>query len=427
MRPAATRIRRSLGWRLISAGLLAMCAALAIVQPHVCPGQEPLPSGPKQWLPAPYSFLRADAAATPPARQMPAETVAYSYQPLSPAAPYPIKAIDQTEHYCPVGWSAARTMVWQPYAQGEYTGHERLRHVPEYRLRVDDVLELVFRVTRNQTSRPYLLNVGDEVKIESSADTTLDRTLVVQPDGSITLRLLGQVKATRHTVPQLRDDIEELYKKYYPNPAITVTPIKVNTKLEDLRATVDRRFGLGGQSRQARVTPEGSIALPAVGSVPAQGLTLGELKRELDERFATKVEGLEVTPILLSRAPRFIYVLGEVGRPGRVSLEGPTTAMQAISLAGGWNVGGNMRQVIVFRRGDDWRLMATKLDIRGPLYAKTPTPADEIWLNDSDVVVVPKAPIKVWNDYVSLGATQGIYKVIPFQQFVTFNMLSTIP
>jgi polysaccharide export outer membrane protein len=348
-------------------------------------------------------------------------------QALSPAAPYPVQGIDQAEHYYPVPWSAKRPMDWQPFAQGEYVGHDRLQHVPEYRLRVDDVLELVFRVTRNQTLRPYTLNVGDEVKVESGADPTLDRSLLVQPDGTITLRLIGQVKATRHTVPQLCDELEQSYKKYYHTPAITVTPIKVNTRLEDLRATVDNRFGAGGQSREARVTPEGSIALPAIGSVPAQGLTLGELKRELDERFSQKVDGLEVTPVLLSRAPRYFYVLGEVAHPGRFSLDGPTTTMQGISLAGGWNVGGNLRQVVIFRRGDDWRLMATMLDIRGALYGKVPTPSDEVWLNDSDVIVVPKSPIRVFDDYVSLAFTQGLYAILPFHQSVGLNMYSYLP
>ena len=203
-------------------------------------------------------------------------------QATSPAAPYPIRGIDAYEAFYPVPWSAAQPMDWQPFAQGEYAGHGHIPHVPSYRLRVDDVLELVFRMTRNQTTRPYMLNVGDEIRLESSADPTLDRTLLVQPDGNVTLRLLGQVKATRHTVPQLRDEIEVAYRRFYPLPAITITPMRVNTKLEDLRATVDSRFGFGGQSRQARVTPEGTIALPAIGSCPAQGLTLNELKRELD-------------------------------------------------------------------------------------------------------------------------------------------------
>jgi polysaccharide export outer membrane protein len=124
---------------------------------------------------------------------------------------------------------------------------------------------------------------------------------------------------------------------------------------------------------------------------------------------------MEVTPVLAARAPRYIYVLGEVLLPGRYTMEGPTTVMQAIALGGSWRPGGNMRQVVVFRRGDDWRLMATMLDLQGALYGKRPCPADEIWLNDSDVVVVPKSPI-IWADeFIEQVFTRGIYGVIPFQ------------
>ena len=315
---------------------------------------------------------------------------------------------------------------WQPYAQGTYVGHSRLPHVPQYRLRVDDVIECVFRVTRNESSQPYQFNVGDELRVESFTDATLNRDLIVQPDGTITLRLVGQMKATRHTVTQLRDLVEAAYAKYYRDPAITVTPLRVNTKLEDLRATVDKRAGFGGQSREARVTPEGTIALPAIGSIPAQGLTLEELKLELDERFAAVVDGLEVTPVLLTRAPRYVFVLGEVKTPGRFVLEGPTTAMQSISLAGGWINGANLRHIVVFRRGDDWRLMATLLDIRGALYGKVSCPADEIWINDADVVVVPKAPIKVFDDWAELIFTNGLYRISPFSTSVNFSFLNTL-
>ena len=72
-------------------------------------------------------------------------------------------------------------------------------------------------------------------------------------------------------------------------------------------------------------SPDGTIQLPGVGSVPAQGLTLAELKYEVDERYTQFVNGIEVTPRLSSRAPRFVFVVGEVRRPDRHVLEGPTT------------------------------------------------------------------------------------------------------
>ncbi len=346
----------------------------------------------------------------------------------SPAAPHVVQGVDCVDGCCGErGWGAARPLNWQPYAQGEYVGHARLAHVPEYRLRVDDVLEFVFRLTREETSSPYELNVGDEIRVESFSDAQLNRDLLIQPDGTITLRLIGQVKATRRTVAQLRDELEKAYAKYYKIPSITVTPLKVNTKLEDLRAAVDARAGAGGQNRQARVTPEGTIALPAIGSVPVQGLSLTELKRELDERFAQHVEGIEVTPVLIQRAPRHVYVLGEVKTPGRFLLDGPTTVMQSIALAGGWNVGANTRQIVVFRRGDDWRLMATMLDLRGALYGKSPCPADEIWVNDADLIVVPKSPILVVDDIINLVFTRGLYGVAPYTVGTSFSFFNTFP
>lgn len=320
----------------------------------------------------------------------------------------------------------ARARVWQAYAQGEYVGPARTAHVVEYRLRVDDVLDMLYRITRKETSSPYRLNVGDEIRVESFTDKELNRELLIQPDGTITLQLLGQVRATGRTVEQLRKDLDQLYTKYYPVPAITVTPLKVNTKLEDLRSTVDNRYGSGGQSRTAVITPEGTIALPVVGSIQAQGLTLPELQQELNECYREEIEGIEVIPVLVERAPRFVYVLGEVGTPGRFELTGPTTVLQALSMAGSWNVGANLRQIVIFRRGEDWRLMATTVDLAAALHGKQLCPAGEIWLSDSDVVIVPKGPILHADDFIDLVFTRGIYGILPLTTSVSLASMSTL-
>ncbi len=305
---------------------------------------------------------------------------------------------------------------------GEYCLRAREAHVPTYRLRVDDKLRCVFRLTRNEQPRPYELNVGDEVQVESFTDEKINRTLIIQPDGTITLRLLGQVRAANHTVVQLRDELETAYKKYYKIPAITVTPIKVNTKLDDLRNTIDARSGVGGQGLDVRVTPEGTISLPAIGPVPVQGLSLDEAKREIDARYAAQIEGIEVTPVLTDRAPRYVFVLGEVKLPGRFTLEGPTSVMQAISLAGSWNVGNSSEaRVVIFRRSDDWRLMATMVDLSGALAGKQHCPCGEIWLADSDIVLVPKSPILRTDDFINLVFTRGLYGVIPFSADYSFG------
>ena len=323
-------------------------------------------------------------------------------------------------------WKDWGPIPWQALAQGEYVGPSRAPHVPEYRLRPDDEIEFVYRLTREELSHGYQLEVGDVIRIESLIDPTLNREVTVQPDGTVDLLLIGPVRVFRRTAEEVRADLNERYKKYYKLTDINVTRVKTQTRLEDLRAAVDNRFFSGGQGKRVRVTPEGTVSLPAIGVVPAQGLSLDEIKLEVDARYRQVVDGLEVTPILAQRAPRFVYVVGEVRNPGRFDLVGPTTAMQSLALAGGWNNGGNLREIVVFRRADDWRLLATRLDIRGALYGERPAPADEIWLRDSDIVAVPKSPIRRLDDLIELYLTRGAYSAFPIFFNYSLNGCSTI-
>lgn len=359
-------------------------------------------------------------------------------QSLGPAAPYPIWGVDSMSGFngCQtgeVGWEARGCVDWQAYAQGEYVGHARLPHVPEYRLRVDDQIAFVFRLTREETSRPYELQVGDQIRVESLTgdgaaagedaveNDNIRRDLIIQPDGTISLPLLGQVRAARMTIDGLRQQLEERYKKYYKAPAITVTPLLFNTRLLDLIESVDARQGVGGLKLDVKITPSGKIYLPGLGAVFAQGLTLEELKQEVDARYEATIPGVAVTPVLTQRAPRYVYVLGEVGQPGQFTLQGPTTLMGALAMAGGWKQGANLRQVVVFRRGDDWRLMATMLDVKGALYARRPSPADEIWINDSDVIVVPKTPLQAVDESINQFFVRGLYSIFPQFAFGQFG------
>jgi polysaccharide biosynthesis/export protein len=128
----------------------------------------------------------------------------------------------------------------------------------------------------------------------------------------------------------------------------------------------------------------------------------------------------------VQRAPRFVYVLGEVNTPGRFELLAPTTAIQAISMAGSWRVGANLRQIVVFRRGDDWRLLATMIDLQGALFGHQPCPPGEIWIDDSDVVIVPKGQILIADDFINMVFTRGIYGVFPMTANLDFVKASSL-
>lgn len=318
-------------------------------------------------------------------------------------------------------WSDQQLVPWESYAYGEYIGPFRTPHVSEYRLRIRDQIDFTYTLTREHLSQPYQIYAGDTLQLFSGADPTLNqKDIVVLSDGTISLPLVGRVRASGKTVEQLGEELDELYSQFVKMPAIIVQVTKGDTPANDLINAVIARVGLGGQQFQVEIAPDGTVALPLLGQVPAIGLTLRELGREVNTRYAASIRGLNVTPVLRNRAPRSVFVLGEVVRPGRIQIDGPTTVMQAIAMAEGWKRGSNLRQIVVFRRDQDWRLMATRIDLQGAMLGKSPYPSDEIWLRDSDIVLVPKTPILRASEAVDLYMTRTLYSIFP-QQGVVFN------
>jgi polysaccharide export outer membrane protein len=161
--------------------------------------------------------------------------------------------------------------------------------------------------------------------------------------------------------------------------------------------------------------------------VYVQGLTIEELRTELEARYAASFgPGLLVSPSLTERATSYVFVGGEVRSPNRYVLEGPTTVMQAIAMAGGWNIGGNLRQVVVFRRDENWCLKAIKIDVRAPLYGNDPCPANDVWLRDNDLVIVPKSRVLCAADIIDLYFTRGVYAVFPISYVRNFSSGSAV-
>lgn len=313
-------------------------------------------------------------------------------------------------------WGDATSIDFEPLYHGEYIGPVRLPAMLEYKVRTNDELTFTYVSKRDQVNIEYRLMVGDVIAISSSSDESLKQEKIqVQPDGKIHVRILeAPVEASGKTIPQLRRDLEALYKKYFVSPAINIEPVTLNTALTDLLDAVSGPFAAGGRFVIATVNPDGRIQLPRLGGIYVLGMSLEEIRREVNLRYEERVVGIEVEPRLTRQAQHFVFVFGKVAQPGRFELLGPTTALGGLSLAGGPVLGANTRQVVVMRRAEDWRLVATMLDLRGAQLGKRPIPSDEIWLRDSDLIIVPDQPISRVNDAAQQIFTNGIYRVLPF-------------
>jgi polysaccharide export outer membrane protein len=328
---------------------------------------------------------------------------------------------------CCESWENSRWIPWSLLGPGEYVGPPRPEHVPAYYLRVNDLITLTYIVSRQKQADPYRIGVGDRLRIESSFDRTLDREISVQPDGGISLPLISDVPAAGKTVDELREDLVSRYSRIERDPVITITPLEFNGGLREILNAVTSQSRLSGQAIDLRVTPEGTIQAPGIGSIYVQGLAIEELRSELEARYTAMFgPGLLISPALSERATSYVFVGGEVAAPGRYTLEGPTTVMQAIALAGGWNNGGNIKEVVVFRRDENWCLKATKINVHHPLYGKDPCPVNDVWLRDNDLVIVPKSRILCAADVIELYFTRGVYAVFPITFVKDFSQGSTM-
>jgi polysaccharide export outer membrane protein len=73
-----------------------------------------------------------------------------------------------------------------------------------------------------ETAGVYLLNPGDVVRVSVWREEELDREAVVQPDGTISFPLVGQVAAAGRSAEAVRGEIAERIDRYVPDPVVTV-------------------------------------------------------------------------------------------------------------------------------------------------------------------------------------------------------------
>jgi polysaccharide export outer membrane protein len=100
-----------------------------------------------------------------------------------------------------------------------------------------------------------------------------------------------------------------------------------------LEVTVWRNQDL---SRTVVVRPDGKISLPLVGDVQASGLSASQVAEKIAARLTEFKENPNVSVSVREVNSYFVYVLGEVQRPGKYPIKSYATVLQGVSLAGGF-------------------------------------------------------------------------------------------
>jgi polysaccharide export outer membrane protein len=110
------------------------------------------------------------------------------------------------------------------------------------------------------------------------------------------------------------------------------------------------------------VLPDGTISFPLVGRVAAAGKTTEDLVKLLRERLSKFIPDSEINVRLIAAEGNLIYVIGEVAKPGKFEMKGPTNVMQALSMAGGLTAFAKKGSIIVLRREADGRTRSYPFD-----------------------------------------------------------------
>src|SRR6478735_2518600 len=75
-----------------------------------------------------------------------------------------------------------------------------------------------------QQAQNYALQPGDTIEVSVWNEPSLNRKLVIAPDGMISFPLVGYIRASGMTIPAFESELSKrLRKNYTTEPQITVT------------------------------------------------------------------------------------------------------------------------------------------------------------------------------------------------------------
>jgi polysaccharide export outer membrane protein len=162
--------------------------------------------------------------------------------------------------------------------------------------------------------------------------------------------------------------------------------------------------------KAVQVDAAGRVALPLVGTVPASGKTATQLAQLLQGKFGEKyLRNPQVTVTVASSVSQKVSIQGEVTEPGVYDLKGPTTLLEALSMAKGELRTAKLDEIVVFRSVGGKRMGAV-FDV-GAIRAGS---ANDPQILGSDVVVVGFSQARrTWEDVLKTVPVLGVFRFIP--------------
>jgi polysaccharide biosynthesis/export protein len=181
------------------------------------------------------------------------------------------------------------------------------------------------------------------------------------------------------------------------SPSTTVNPNSYKIGLNDeVKITV---FDEPELSTMYRVDADGSISFPLIGRVPAAGTTLSELQQRITTMLtAGYIRNPQVRVEVNQYKSQFVYVIGEVRAPGKITMTGTTmTLLEALALAGSPTSSASNEVIVVHPNRPNAATAPTGTDIEGARITvnrkdlELGKAGQDVVLQDGDIINVPSA------------------------------------
>ena len=278
------------------------------------------------------------------------------------------------------------------------------------------VLPPVLDVYRRVVERPGMVR-GQRAKRETAMKTMDDSTHAFAPRakrepatfvtlllGSLCALLIASCSSSHQPVPLPPLTVPVAPGVGPEDPSYRLQPgdvLEINfTYHDDLNSKVT-------------VRPDGTLSVPGVGDMMAQGKTATMLEKEIERMSSDRLREPEVSVVVSQLGVQKVYVSGEVKIPGFVLFHEGMTPLQAIMDRGGFTDVAKPDSVLQVKI-QNHAYVATKLNLERVLDGKDP---EVSVLAANDMIYVPRSFIGDANNFVA----HYIRDMLPIEPRVGFS------
>jgi polysaccharide biosynthesis/export protein len=283
--------------------------------------------------------------------------------------------------------------------------------------------------------RELVIGPDDSITIVALNCEQVSKTWRVGTSGDLNLPMAGRIQAAGMTVKQFEETVAERLKKFIIDPQVTAYVSDLRSQPVTITGAVDKPGvyqiagdknlfevllmaggpkGAGPTVSLRRSAALGKIGIPGAKEYQDDGyefveLALADVMSARGDKATMPVLPNDLISVSPAQSQRFVYISGEVNRPGAVELvsQDAVSLLKVLAVAGGNTPNANLKQTIIMHLNADGSQASgqTIIDLKKIKSGK----AQDLALSAGDVVIVATSGLKsTLRDAVSAVMNSGV-------------------